>query len=207
MKGIFVTFEGPEGAGKTTQVQLVVEYLKKQNVPYLYVREPGGTRIGDLIRQILLDPDLTEMVDRTEMLLYAASRAQLVEQKIRPALMEGQVVICDRYVDSSIVYQSMGANKDIDEVLAVNRIATGGLKPDRTYLLDIPVEMSQQRIALRGNGKDRIELKEYEFHIRVREGYLSLAKQEPERFQLIRADQSVERIFDQIINDLVSLLK
>ncbi|WP_168188783.1 dTMP kinase [Thermoflavimicrobium daqui] len=206
MKGLFVSFEGPEGAGKTTQIMLVRNFLQAQGIPCVTYREPGGTRIGDAIREILLNPELTEMKPRTEMLLYAASRAQLVEQEILPALTKGYTVLCDRYVDSSIVYQSIGANWELEEVIAVNQIATGNLKPHRTYLLDLPVELSQKRLQAR-NQRDRMELKDVSFHSRVREGYLSLAKKEPERFRMIKAIGNIEDIGKQIANDLLDLVK
>jgi dTMP kinase len=206
VKGLFITFEGTEGSGKTTQISLLTEWLDQRKIPYLAVREPGGTKIGDLIRNILLNNKLTEMKQRTEILLYAASRAQLVEQKILPALQAGQLVICDRYLDSSVVYQSLAANWDLKEVLSVNQVATGGLKPIRTYLLDLPIEIGQKRLMARRTQKDRIEQKELAFHQRVREGYLKLAEEEPNRFRVISADQKIQRIHQQIIDDLFPLL-
>ncbi len=206
MKGLFITFEGTEGSGKTTQISLLTEWLDQKKIPYLAVREPGGTKIGDLIRDILLNAKLTEMKQRTEILLYAASRAQLVEEKILPALQAGQLVICDRYLDSSIVYQSLAANWDLNEVLDINRVATGGLKPIRTYLLDLPIEMGQKRLMVRRTQKDRIELKELAFHQRVREGYLKLAEKEPSRFRVISADQEIKMVHQQITNDLLPLI-
>ncbi|SEN64713.1 dTMP kinase [Lihuaxuella thermophila] len=207
MKGLFITFEGPEGAGKTTQIARVKEYLADQNISCTVVREPGGTAVGDLIRNILLDPQLAEINQRTEILLYAASRAQLVEQVIRPALENGEIILCDRYVDSSIAYQSYGAMWSLDEVLKVNQVATGGLLPSRTYLLDLPVELGQKRIKSRGSKKDRMEQKEKMFHDRVREGYLALAQSEPDRFRVIRADAGIDEVFRQIMADLESMLK
>jgi dTMP kinase len=206
VKGIFITFEGPEGSGKTTQVALVKDYLWRQSIPCMAVGDPGGTAIGDRIRQMLLDPGACEMRERTELLLYAASRAQLVEQVIQPALANGLVVLCDRYVDSSLAYQGYGALWDIDEVGLVNQIATGGLQPDRTYLFDISVELGQDRLQARGIQRDRIELKEHIFHARVRAGYLKIAEGEPERYRQISADQSIADIFQQIQIDLVDLL-
>jgi dTMP kinase len=206
VKGVFITFEGPEGSGKTTQIALVQAYLLQQSIACIVVGEPGGTVIGDRIRQILLDPGANEMRERTEILLYAASRAQLVEQVIQPALADGFVVLCDRYVDSSLAYQGYGAMWDIDEVRFVNQIATGGLQPDRTYLLDISVELGQNRLQARGIQRDRIELKEHIFHARVRAGYLRIVNREPERYRQISADQSIDDIFHEIQIDLVDLL-
>ncbi len=207
LKGLFITFEGPEGAGKTTQIARVKEYLADQNISCTIVREPGGTAIGDLIRNILLDPHLQGIRQRTEILLYAASRAQLVEQVIRPALDKGQIILCDRFVDSSIAYQGYGAMWSLDEVRTVNRIATGGLRPSRTYLLDLPVELGHKRILSRGSKKDRMEQKEKMFHDRVRQGYLALAEAEPDRFRVIRADADIDQVFRQIILDLKRVLE
>lgn len=203
---MFITFEGPEGAGKTTQIVRVQQFLTERNTPCILVREPGGTPIGDRIRQLVLDPERKEMAQQTEILLYAASRAQLVDQVIRPALASGKIVLCDRYVDSSLAYQSYGAMWDLAEVKQVNHMATGGLRPDRTYLLDITVERGQERIDFRGNKKDRIELKEKMFHNRVRDGYLQLAQAEPERFLVINAAGDVNDISQRIIEDLATLL-
>lgn len=207
MKGIFITFEGPEGAGKTTQIGRVKQYFHERQIACIAVREPGGTAIGDLIRNILLDPDSKEMKQRTEILLYAASRAQLVEQVIRPALDRGEIVLCDRYVDSSIAYQSFGAMWKLEEVLQINQVATGGLRPDRTFLLDLPVEKGQERVLFRGLKKDRMELKEKMFHYRVREGYLKMAKAEPDRFRVIQAEQEADEVFKQIMLDLTAMIE
>ncbi|TCS94328.1 dTMP kinase [Hazenella coriacea] len=203
---MFITFEGPEGAGKTTQISRVHDFLKNRGISCIAVREPGGTNIGNRIRELLLDPKLNEMKQRTEILLYAASRTQLVEEVILPELASGKVVLCDRYVDSSIAYQGYGANWNIDEVVTINQIATGRVLPDRTYLLDIPVQFGQKRLQIRGDQKDRIELKEKLFHTRVREGYLQLAKEEPNRFQYVDATGDVEEVYQQIIADLSLLL-
>lgn len=203
---MFITFEGPEGAGKTTQIYRVRQFLENRGIPCISVREPGGTKIGNRIRDLLLDPELDEMKQRTEILLYAASRAQLVEEVIQPALDQGQIVLCDRFVDSSIAYQGYGASWNINEVKIINQMATGGVIPDRTYLLDIPVQFGQKRLQIRGNQKDRMELKENLFHTRVREGYLKMAKQEPSRFYLVDATREIEEVYQQIIVDLSSLL-
>lgn len=206
MKGYFITFEGPEGAGKTTQINRIKEFLTQYQVPCIVVREPGGTAIGNLIRNIILDSKLNEMELMTEVLLYAASRAQLVEQVIRPSLTNGTIVLCDRYIDSSIAYQGYGAMLALDEVMQINQIATKGLSADRTYLLDIPVELGQQRLYIRGLDKDRIELREKAFHIRVREGYIALAESDPKRFRIISADKEIDEVFNLIIRDLSLLL-
>jgi dTMP kinase len=202
VSGLFITFEGPEGSGKTTQIHRIKETLTQHHIAYQLVREPGGTVIGDLIRDILLDPNLCDMKPRTETLLYAASRAQLVEHVIQPALAVGNVILCDRYVDSSIAYQGYGMMQDVDEIIKLNHTATGGLFPHRTYLLDIPEELLYMRVNHRGRRKDRIELKDKEFHSRVREGYLALASAEPERFLVIGAQKGINEVFKEIIRDL-----
>lgn len=205
MKGLFVTLEGPEGAGKTTQIQMIRDALKKMGISCRLVREPGGTEIGDQIRRILLRPESAEMRQRTEILLYAASRAQLVDEVIRPALERGELVLCDRFVDSSLAYQGFGAMWDVEEVRRINRMAAGGLVPDRTYLLDIPVDAGQERLQMRGKKKDRMELKEKMFHERVREGYLALARMEPDRIRVIDALQNPDDVHKAIMEDLIRL--
>lgn len=207
VRGIFISFEGPEGAGKSTQIQKVKDYLNKNRIPCRVVREPGGTQVGNAIRSILLNPEFKEMVAETEMLLYAASRSQLVRKVILPALEQGEVVLCDRYVDSSIAYQGYGAEKSLDMVHSINRLATGGLLPDRTYLLDLPVEEGEKRILARGGEKDRMEQKEKWFHERVRAGYRSMAQAEPNRFKVIDASGRPEEVFEQILPDLLDILK
>jgi dTMP kinase len=205
VRGLFITFEGPEGAGKSTQIQRLASYLQARAIPCVQVREPGGTYIGNLIRNILLNPECSEMKQRTETLLYAASRAQLVEEVIRPALARGEVVLCDRYVDSSLAYQGYGARWNLDDVRSINRWATNGLVPDRTYLLDLPVEIGEERLKMRGIKKDRMELKEKKFHERVRSGYLSLAQEQPDRYVVLDGRKGVAEIGEQIMQDFCSL--
>ncbi|OYD06390.1 dTMP kinase [Paludifilum halophilum] len=202
MKGCFITLEGSEGGGKSTQAALISQYMDDKGIPYLTTREPGGTAIGDRVRRILLDPSLSEMALRTEILLYAASRAQLVEQVIRPALNDGKVVICDRYVDSSIVYQAYGPGGDLQEVIDINQTATGGLKPDRTYILDLPVEEGNLRLKSRGYDTDRMEQKGRDFHRRVRRGFLEQARLDPERCMIVDATRSAEEVFEILRSDL-----
>lgn len=204
---LFITFEGPEGAGKTTQIHLVENYLKEQGFSVLVVREPGGTKIGDQIRQILLNPDSSEIGMRTEILLYAASRAQLVDEMVLPSLKKGKIVLCDRYIDSSVAYQGYGSIGDIGEVLTINRMATGGLMPDRTYLLDIPITIGQERIGIRGNPKDRVEQKDLQFHRQVKEGYLQIAASDSQRIKIISGEQGIQQVFHQIIEDLQQILE
>jgi dTMP kinase len=194
--GIFLTLEGPEGAGKTTQSRLLVEYLHAAGYTVVHTREPGGTPIGEQIRTLLLDPQHREMAARTEMLLFAASRAQLVADVIAPALARGAVVLCERYVDASVAYQGVGRGLGVEVVRAVNAAATGGLSPDLTVLLDLDPEAGLRRargpsrasVAQRGwDGGDRIEREAPAFHARVREGFLALARNEPQRIRVIDA--------------------
>ncbi|MBO2532652.1 MAG: dTMP kinase [Planifilum fulgidum] len=206
MNGWLITLEGPEGGGKSTQIALLRDFLERAGVPCTVVREPGGTEIGDRIRGILLDPRAADMTVRTEILLYAASRAQLVERVILPALRRGEVVLCDRFVDSSMAYQGFGAFWDREEIRLVNRVATGGLRPDRTYLLDVPVEESIRRLQNRGRGVDRIERKGKEYHERVRQGFLHLASAEPDRFLVVDASRPADEVFRILRRDLEKLI-
>lgn len=207
MNGVFITFEGPEGAGKTTQMKQICQWLEDQGVSYIQVREPGGTRIGNQIRELVLHPDFSEMSMLTEVLLYASSRAQLVNEIIIPALTEGKVVLCDRYIDSSVAYQSYGAGVPLETVLTINKKATSGLMPHRTYLLDIPQEISESRLIERGVGKDRIEQRDRSFHKRVREGYFELSTRYPQRFLVIQANQDMNSITEQLKQDLLQVMK
>jgi dTMP kinase len=209
--GFFISFEGPDGSGKTSQVKRLAEVLRQSGYDVVVTREPGGTRIGDRLREILLSPDNSEMDDRTEVLLYAASRAQHVHEIIVPALERGAVVICDRYIDASVAYQGYGLGEDPAEVEAMSRYASGGLQPGRTYLLDVSVKVSRSRLLKRagefsGSGLDRIEMKDMDYHERVREAFLLIARKNPERVKLIDADRSEEEIAEEIASDCVSLL-
>lgn len=212
MNGLFITFEGPDGAGKTTQIQMLAEALAAMNHTVVTTREPGGTRIGDGIRNLLLAPDHTEMDARTEVLLYAAQRAQNVAERIRPALAEGQLVLGDRYIDASIAYQSVGLGIDERVVREVNDFATGGLWPHRTYLLDLTPEAGRRRLEARAEaagesgGLDRIEQRPYDYHQRVREAFLRLAREEPGRILLLDAEQPREMLARLILEDCRRLL-
>ncbi|WP_187119804.1 dTMP kinase [Numidum massiliense] len=203
MSGLFITFEGPDGAGKTTQVNFLCQWLKESGIPFVRAKEPGGTAIGDKVRQLLLDPSHVEMADKAEILLYAASRAQLIEEVIQPALVDGQIVICDRYVDASLAYQGFGLGYPLRDIRAINDFGTGGIRPDRTYLLDLPAEEGIDRLQrYRPEGLDRMEQKTVAFHQRVRQGFLQLAAEEPARFHRIDARQSEDTIFTCIQTDL-----
>jgi len=204
MVGKFITIEGCDGSGKTTQSQLLEKYLRVKQVPCLFTREPGGTEISEQIRKIILNKENENMNWRTEALLYAASRAQLVGEKIVPALHKGLHVVCDRYIDSTLAYQGYGRGLSLEELKRINYFAAGGLKPDVTFLLDIDPEETFQRKARQE--KDRLEKEKIEFHQKVRYGYLELARLEPERFKIIKATQSIEEIHRQIVAFLEEVL-
>jgi len=195
---LFITFEGPEGSGKTTQMELLRDYLEEKGYSVLATREPGGTSIGDQIRAILLDPRNTEILPASEALLFSAARAQIVHQVIRPYLQQGGIVLCDRYADSTLVYQGYGHGLDLEMLHTITALATGGLKPDLTIYLDIDVEEGLRRKLAAHEAErtewNRLDQQELDFHRRVREGYLEMAAKEPERWLVIDATQSVEAI-------------
>jgi dTMP kinase len=195
-RGLFITFEGLDGSGKTTQIEAFIRRLEGIGIPYQLFREPGGTVIGEKIRQILLDKDHTAMLPMTELLLYSASRYQLTMNSIIPALEQGQVVICDRFYDSTTAYQGYGRGIDLDLIKQLNRAATNSLIPDLTFILDIALDVRKKRL-----GKkilDRLEQETIEFHKRVREGFLKMAHAEPERILLIDGNLSVNEISNKI---------
>ncbi|MBT3391455.1 MAG: dTMP kinase [Chloroflexi bacterium] len=187
---MFITFEGPEGSGKSTQIPALAEFLQAQGHAVLTTREPGGTEIGEQIRAVIHDLKNTAMHPRTETLLYQAARAQIVEQIIRPHLAAGGIVLCDRYADSTIAYQGYGHQQNLDDVRLLVRYATEGLKPDLTLLLDIDVEAGLGR--KQGEEWNRLDAYAVDFHRRVRAGYHQLAQEEPQRWVVIDASQSPE---------------
>ncbi len=184
---MFITLEGPEGSGKTSHVPALVEYLREKGYRVFPTREPGGTSIGEQIRQVIHDLKNVEMHPRTETLLYQAARAQIVEEVIRPRLAAGEVVLSDRYADSTIAYQGYGHQQDLEQVRALVRYATGGLVPDLTILLDIDVEAGLKRKTQNGAEWNRLDAYTVEFHQRVRQGYLAMVQAEPARWVLIDA--------------------
>ncbi|MCK2159058.1 dTMP kinase [Exiguobacterium sp. 17-1] len=206
MTGTFITVEGPDGAGKTTQLQLLADRLTAEGYDIVMTREPGGTRIGNKIRSLILNPDFQEMDEMTEILLYAASRAQHVNELIRPALAAGKVVLCDRFIDASIAYQGYGLGYSLEQVRSINQQATNHLTPDRTYLFNLSVSDSKQRMMDRG-ALDRIEQRDDVFRQRVYEGFLKLAEQESERIQLVDANQSIEALQTTLCQDVLTYLK
>jgi dTMP kinase len=188
---LFVTLEGPDGGGKSTQAQQLVDYLQGRGLNVLLTREPGGTPIGDQIRSTLMDLGNTGMNPRTEILLFSASRAQIVHQVIRPHLESGGVVVCDRFYDSTLAYQGYGHGLDLQALQAITTFATGGLRPDLTLLLDLPAEHGLRR-RKRGGEWNRLDAYDLAFHQRVRQGYFALAAAEPERWVRLDATQPVE---------------
>jgi dTMP kinase len=190
---LFISLEGPDGGGKSTQARLLVDYLKGRGLNVLLTREPGGTPIGDQIRRTLMDLGNTGMDPRTEILLFSASRAQIVHQVIRPHLEANGVVVCDRFYDSTLAYQGYGHGLDLVALRAITDFATGGLRPDLTLLLDLPAKAGLER--RRGGGQwNRLDAYDLPFHQRVRQGYFELAKAEPERWIKIDARQPVEEV-------------
>jgi len=194
MKGHFITFEGPDGCGKTSQIPLLAEYLRGEGVDVLTTREPGGTEIGDQVRAIIMDLKNKGMDPRTEILLFQASRVQIVEQVIRPALLAGKVVLCDRYADSTLAYQGYGHRSDLIFLRQLLHFATGGLQPDLTLLLDLdPREGLKRRQG--GNVEwNRLDDYDLEFHQRVRQGYHQLAAEDPSRWQVVDASKTREAL-------------
>jgi dTMP kinase len=195
---VFITLEGPDGSGKSTQARLLAEWLRGQGYEVVLTREPGGTDIGDQIRVVLHDPRNTAMGAQTEILLYSASRAQHVAQFIRPALAAGKIVISDRYADSTLAYQGYGRGLDLGTLRAITGFATGGLTPDLTLYLDITAQEGLQRRQSGGDEWNRLDAEALEFHQRVRAGYLELVEQEPERWVVIDAARSVEEVQTEI---------
>lgn len=198
MKGIFITFEGIDGCGKSTQCEMLKDYLTEYGKEFIFVREPGGTEIGERIREILLDKKNTQMTARTELLLFEAARAQITDEVIRPALDDGKIVICDRFFDSSSAYQGKARGMGMDFVANLNMAATGGLQPDITFFFDISAEEALIRRGKRGEASDRIELAGLKFQEDVRQGYLDLARSSEGRIVTIDAKLGIDEIFEQV---------
>ena len=191
---MFITLEGPEGSGKSTQLRLLTTFLREHGFNVVATREPGGTPIGDEVRGILHHVDNTAMSPIAEVLLYAASRAQLVSEIIRPALVAGKLVICDRYIDSTFAYQGYGRGLDQDMLKALTSIATDDLRPDLTLLLDVEVSTGLARRLSEGEEMNRLDLEETAFHERVRRGYHRLAQSQPDRWEIVDAGREVDAI-------------
>ena len=207
---MFITFEGTEGSGKTTQINHLANKLSEAGYSVQNTREPGGSNVGNQIREILLDPVNERLSATSELLLYAASRAQHVREVIVPALKNGKIVISDRFSDATVAYQGYGRNLDLVLINHLNQIATGGLVPDLTFLLNLPIEIGLQRASTSRDELDRIERENLEFHERVQNGYLAIAKEGTNRIKIIDATQPIDVIFNEIWSILkvkISLIK
>lgn len=205
---MFITFEGGEGAGKSTAIKRIKETLEKEGIEVLLTREPGGTPISEEIRNVILDKKNVDMDKRTEALLYAAARRQHVVQKIIPALKKGKTVLCDRFLDSSLAYQGYARDIGIEEVFEMNQFATEGLEPDLTFFFDLDPEKGLERIAQNANREvNRLDLEKLSFHTKVREGFYKLAKKFDYRFVIIDASKSPEVVFSDCYKAIEEHLK
>ena len=202
-KGLFITIEGPDGSGKSTQLKKLCSFLKKRRADFVFTREPGGTAVGERIREIVLDKNHPEMDDLTEAMLYAAQRTQHVREMTLPALKEGKIVICDRFVDSSLVYQGYARGLG-EDVKTINDMAIKGAVPDITFLIMVDPETGRRRMKERD--MDRLEQLAEDFHERVYEGYMKLAEKEPNRFFIVDGSLSPNEVFEKIKEKLVKLL-
>lgn len=201
-KGLFITFEGIDGCGKTTQIELLKEELEKKGYTVLLTREPGAKGLGEKFREILLNYD-GEVSSNCESFLFLADRAQHIDTIIKPAINNGTIVLCDRHTDSTVAYQGYGRELDLEQIYQLNKIATNGIVPDITFILDIDIETSLQRI---GKGRDRMENAGREFFERVRNGYIEISKQEPERVKLLNGKSPIEEIQNTISNYIEKLI-
>lgn len=205
MKGIFITLEGPDGSGKSTIMRLIKDYLNRKNIDFIATREPGGTIIGEKIRNIILDKSNRNMAAETEALLYAASRGQHVREKIVPALNEGKIVLCERFLLSSLAYQGIGRGLGVEKVKMINDFAIGGLMPDLTLFFHVnPINTLKRKTR---KGGDRLEQEGDRFHKRVYEGYIKLLDMYPENIKIIDANNSIEEVFNESIHHIEKLLK
>ena len=201
-KGLFITFEGADGCGKTTQLKLLAEYLTNKGLEVVITREPGAKGLGEKVREILLNYD-GEVSDRCESFLFLADRAQHIDMIINPAIEQGKIVLCDRHTDSSVAYQGYGRGLSIDRISMLNNLAVNGRYPDMTLIFDIDVETSMTRV---GEQKDRMESAGMEFFNRVRNGYLEIAKQEPDRVKVLDAKKSINEIHHDVIGLIEGIL-
>lgn len=201
-KGLFITFEGPEGSGKTTQMGLVGRLLRQNRIPFLATREPGGSRLSTHLRRWILNRLEYQLAPETELMLFLADRAQHVREVILPALQKGRVVLCDRYIDSTLAYQGGGRGFDLSLLETMNRCATGGLQPDITLLFDVPVRTGLERALGRGKGKDRMEREKMRFHENVRRTFLALASSEKKRFIVLDARPDAKEVYRAMISEL-----
>ena len=203
-KGILITLEGPEGAGKTTILQQILPILTQVGVAILTTREPGGIRIAENIREIILAPENTAIDGRTELLLFAAARRQHLNEKVRPALAEGKIVIIDRFIDSSVAYQGYARGIDVADVEMINNFATDGLLPDLTLYFDVDTEIGLSRVMSGNREVNRLDLEAKEMHQKVRAGYQAIAKANPERIVTIDASQTIDQVVSTTLSTLQS---
>lgn len=207
MTGKFITIEGTDGAGKTTQINLLTKYLKKRGYEVILTREPGGTAIGEKIRELLLDCGNSEMLSITEVLLYVASRVQHLNEIILPAVNIGKIVICDRFVDSSIAYQGFGRELGIEMIEKINAVAIGNVNPDITFYLDInPTSGIDRKKREYGHTLDRMEHEKLDFHKRVSQGYKVLCERYPQRIKKIDAGKNIQEVHRQIVDEISNIL-
>jgi dTMP kinase len=208
MKGIFITFEGPDGAGKTTILNMLSEEFREKGIEAVFTREPGGIRIAEQIREVILNKENTEMDSRTEALLYAAARRQHIVEKVIPALNEGKLIICDRFIDSSLAYQGFAREIGIDDVYSINMFAIDGVMPEVTLYFDIEPERGLMRISGNdGREVNRLDLEKMDFHLKVQQGYKHLIDKFPERIKVINADQSLDDVYRDVKEVLIPYLK
>lgn len=207
MRGLFITFEGNDGSGKSSALEKIKEELLNKGYDVIYSREPGGSKIAEKIREVILDKDNLGMSDWTEALLYAASRHEHLQKTIIPALNEGKIILCDRFLDSSLAYQGYARNLGIDEVYNMNQFATQGLLPDLTILVCVHPEVGMQRIKKDNRDLDRLELEKMEFHKKVYDGYLEVAKKFPDRIKVINGEQTREEVLDEVRKIIYPLLE
>lgn len=205
--GIFITIEGPDGSGKTTIIQMLAENLEREGFEVIATREPGGIEIAEQIRKVILDPDNTAMDSRTEALLYAAARRQHLTEKVRPALEKGKIILCDRFVDSSLAYQGHARGLGIDEVYSINEFAIEDMMPELTLYFDIAPEVGLERINKnKGREVNRLDMEKLDFHQKVREGYMILADRFADRIVKIDASKELEAVYEQAEARIKSLL-
>lgn len=205
-KGYFITFEGPDGSGKTTITKNVVEKLSEMGIDVVLTREPGGIEIAEQIRKVILDPSNISMDSRTEALLYAASRRQHLVEKVIPALKENKVVICDRFLDSSLAYQGNARGLGIDSILGINEFAINGLYPDLTIYLDISAEGGIERVNSRREEKDRLDAESIEFHKKVVEGYQKVIERFKDRIKVVDASNSIEQVTNDSLKTILDFI-
>ncbi|AVF54844.1 dTMP kinase [Pseudomonas sp. 17391] len=205
-KGCLIVCDGNNGAGKSSVIRTITEHLESQHHQVVVTREPGGTRIGEKIREVVLDPETPELCDTTELLLFAAARAQHLKEKIIPAIDAGKVVICDRFTPATIAFQHYGRGIALDLVQSINSFALEGFVPDLNIILDVDPEVGMRRVASRGEGLDRMEMQKREFLARARDGFLRQAEESPDTFVVIDASQSFEAVSSQVLSVVDALL-